>query len=298
MNDVTPPQEALRKLPVIETAKEAYARVFGSPRLVVRASLAPFCLSLALIVLSFTLPVVSALGFLVGILGLLPYTFFGVAWHRLTLLGPAAGAPALMPAWAPRHWRFLGYLLATMLIGSAATAVVFSIGLMAIQPGSDSLPAVTGLMPLFGFVIVAYVMIRLSFVFPAVSVDESYRLRHAWTHTKGQGLRLLGATVIAAAPMVALVWGLNEVLGAMLFTESAPMPAQDGLAHVARMEAFVEANLGALLLIQTVTAAINYVLMALMVSVISIAFRICTGWVPAAGGPAAGGMVMPGGDES
>ncbi|MEE9209106.1 MAG: hypothetical protein V3U23_01540, partial [Kiloniellales bacterium] len=131
-------------------------------------------------------------------------------------------------------------------------------------------------------VIVAYVMIRLSFVFPAVSVDEKYRLRHAWTHTKGQGLRLLGVTVIAAAPMVALVWGVHEILGALLFAEAAP--GQDGLPAVAQMEAFVDANLGALLLIQTVTAAINYVLMALMVSVISIAFRTCTGWVPAVGG--------------
>jgi hypothetical protein len=292
VSDTTPPREALRKLPVMETVKEAYARVFGNPRLLTRASLVPFCLSLALIALSFTMPLASALGYLIGFLGLLPYTFFGVAWHRLTLLGPVAGAPPLMPAWTPRHWRFLGYLLATMLIGSAATAVVFSLGLMAIQPESGSWPAVAGLMPLAGFGVVAYVMIRLSFVFPAVSVDESYRLRHAWTHTKGQGLRLLGATVIAAAPMVALVWGVNEVLGALLFAESAPMPAQDGLAQVARMEAFVEANLGALMLIQTVTAAINYVLMALMVSVISIAFRTCTGWVPATGG-----VVTPGGEE-
>ena len=282
MSDATPPREALRNLPVINTAKEAYARVFGNPRLLARASLAPFCLSLALIALSFTVPLVSALGFLVAILGLLPYTFFGVAWHRLTLLGPVAGAPALMPAWAPRHWRFLGYLLATMLIGSAATAVAFSIGLMAMRPEAGSLPAAAGLMPLAGFVIVAYVMIRLSFVFPAVAVDESYRLRHAWTHTKGQGLRLLAATVIAAVPMVALVWGVNEILGALLFAGQAP--GQDGLPAVAQMAAFVEANLGALLLIQAVTAAINYVLMALMVSVISVAFRICTGWVPAGSG--------------
>jgi hypothetical protein len=282
MSDTTPPRKALRKLPVMATVKEAYARVFGNPRLLARASLMPFCLSLALIALSFTVPVVSALGYLIGILGLLPYTFFGVAWHRLTLLGPVAGAPPLLPIWAPRHWRFLGYLLATMLIGSGATAVVFSLGFMAIQPGPDALPAVAGLMPLVGFVIVAYVMIRLSFVFPAVSVDEKYRLRHAWTHTKGQGLRLLGATVIAAAPLVALVWGVSEILGAVLFAETAP--GQDGLPAVAQMEAFVEANLGALLLIQTITAAINYVLMALMVSVISIAFRTCTGWVPAVGG--------------
>ncbi len=282
MSDTTPPRKALRKLPVMATVKEAYARVFDNPRLLARASLMPFCISLALIALSFTVPVVSALGYLIGILGLLPYTFFGVAWHRLTLLGPVAGAPPRLPIWAPRHWRFLGYLLVTMLIGSGATAVVFSLGFMAIQPGPDALPAVAGLMPLVGFAIVAYVMIRLSFVFPAVSVDEKYRLRHAWTHTKGQGLRLLGATVIAAAPLVALVWGVSEILGAVLFAE--PAPGQDGLPAVAQMEAFVEANLGALLLIQTITAAINYVLMALMVSVISIAFRICTGWVPAVGG--------------
>jgi hypothetical protein len=31
--------------------------------------------------------------------------------------------------------------------------------------------------------------------------------------------------------------------------------------------------------------ALNYLLMALMVSVISIAFRTCTGWVPTLGGP-------------
>ncbi len=289
MNDATPPREALRKLPVVATAREAYSRVFGNPRLLARASLAPFCLSLALIALAATFPVVSALGYLVGILGLLPYTFFGVAWHRLTLLGPAAGAPPLLPAWAPRHWRFHGYLLATLLIGSGATAVVFSLGLMAIQPEADTLPAVAGLMPLVGFAIVAYVMIRLSFVFPAVSVDESYRLRHAWTHTKGQGLRLLGATVLAAAPMVALVWGVNEILGALLFAE--PAPGQDSLPAVARMEAFVDANMGAFLLIQTITTAINYVLMALMVSVISIAFRICTGWVPAMGGAVVRGTV-------
>jgi hypothetical protein len=282
MSEATPPREALRKLPVVETAKEAYARVFGNPQLLARASLMPFCLSFALIVVSFTVPVTSSLGALFAILGLLPYTIFGVAWHRLTLLGPVAGAPPLLSAWTQRHWRFLGYLFAVMLIGYGAIAMVFSLAFAVIQPELETLPAGLGLMIFAGAAILAYIMARLSFVFPAVSVDESYRLRHAWTHTKGQGLRLIGATVIAAAPMVALVWGVNEILGAVLFAE--PAPGQNGLPAVAQMEAFVEANLGALMLIQAVTTAINYVLMALMVSVISVAFRTCTGWVPAVGG--------------
>ena len=105
MTDVTPPREALRKLPVIETAKEAYARVFGNLHLLLWAALMPFCLSVALILLGLTVPVVSVLAVGTVLLGVLPYTIFGVAWHRLTLLGPVAGAPPRLPVWAARHWR-------------------------------------------------------------------------------------------------------------------------------------------------------------------------------------------------
>jgi hypothetical protein len=284
MSDTTPPREALRKLPVIETVREAYVRVFRNPRLVARASLMPFSLSMALIALGFSVPVTSSLGFLSAILGLLPYTFFGVAWHRLTLLGPVAGAPPLLPAWRQRHWRFLGYLLAVMLIGYAAIAMVFSLAFAVVQPEIEAMSAGLGLMIFAGTAILAFIMARLSFVFPAVSVDESYRLRHAWTHTKGQGLRLIGATLLASAPIVALIWAVSGILGALLIADPAAVPGQDGLPPEARAQAFVDANLGALMLTQAVGAAINYVLMALMVSVISIAFRTCTGWVPAAGG--------------
>ena len=293
MSDTTPPREALRKLPVIQTVREAYVRVFRNPRLVARASLMPFSLSMALIALGFSVPVTSSLGILSAILGLLPYTFFGVAWHRLTLLGPVAGAPPLLPAWRQRHWRFLGYLLAVMLIGYAAIAMVFSLAFAVVQPEIEAMSAGLGLMIFAGTAILAFIMARLSFVFPAVSVDESYRLRHAWTHTKGQGLRLIGATLLASAPMVALIWAVSGILGALLISAPAAVPGQDGLPPEARAQAFVDANLGALMLTQAVGAAINYVLMALMVSVISIAFRTCTGWVPAASG-----AVTPDGEKS
>ncbi len=293
MSDTTPPREALRKLPVIETVREAYVRVFRNPRLLARASLMPFSLSMALIALGFSVPVTSSLGILAAILGLLPYTFFGVAWHRLTLLGPVAGAPPLLPAWRQRHWRFLGYLLAVMLIGYGAIAMVFSLAFAVVQPEIEAMSAGLGLMIFAGTAILAFIMARLSFVFPAVSVDESYRLRHAWTHTKGQGLRLIGATLLASAPMVALIWAVSGILGALLIAAPAAVPGQDGLPPEARAQAFVDANLGALMLTQAVGAAINYVLMALMVSVISIAFRTCTGWVPAVGG-----MMMLDGEES
>ena len=286
MSDVTPPRAALRKLPVIETVTEAYARVFGNPGLLLRASLMPLALSLALIVLGATMPIASALGALVALLGLVPYTIFGVAWHRLSLLGPRAGAPPLMPVWARRHWRFLGYLLAVMLIGYAAIAMVFSLAFAVFQPGVAALSAGLGLMIVAGAAILAFIMARLSFVFPAVSVDEDYRLRHAWTHTKGQGLRIIGATLLVAVPMVVLIWSVSGILGALLFAGPAAVTGQDAPSPEALMAA-VEANLGAHILIQGIVAAINYALMALMVSVISIAFRTCTGWVPAASTPPA-----------
>jgi len=282
MTDAMPPPEALRKLPVIETVKEAYARVFGNLHLLVRASIMPFFLSMVLIVLGFTVPMVSTFGVLFAVLGLVPYTIFGVAWHRLTLLGPVAGAPPLVPGWMQRHWRFLGYLLAVMLIGYGAIAMVFSLALAVFQPDLGAIPAGLGLMIAAGAGILAFIMARLSFVFPAVSVDESYRLRHAWTHTKGQGARLIGATVLAAIPIVVLIWAVSAILGALIFAE--PAAGQGGLSPEGQAQAFLEANLGALVLTQAITAAINYVLMALMVSVISIAFRTCTGWVPSGRG--------------
>ncbi len=295
MTDATPPPEALRKLPVIETVKEAYARVFGNLRLLVRASIMPFFLSMVLIVLGFTVPIASTFGVLFAMLGLVPYTIFGVAWHRLTLLGPVAGAPPLVPGWMQRHWRFLGYLLAVMLISYGAIAMVFSLALAVFQPDLGAIPAGLGLMIAAGAGILAFIMARLSFVFPAVSVDESYRLRHAWTHTKGQGARLIGATVLAAIPIVVLIWAVSAILGALIFAE--PAAGQGGLSPEAQAQAFLQANLGALVLTQAITAAINYVLMALMVSVISIAFRTCTGWVPSGRGAAGRAMTLDDGED-
>jgi hypothetical protein len=133
--------------------------------------------------------------------------------------------------------------------------------------------------------VLTYVMMRLSFVFPAVAVDEAYRLKHSWTHTKGQGLRLLGALILTAIPMLALLWTASALFGAFLFTEPVAPAGQGSAAPEAQVEAFFAENSVAIFVSQVVLAALNYVLMALVVSVVSIAFRTCTGWVPAPGGP-------------
>ncbi len=50
------------------------------------------------------------------------------------------------------------------------------------------------------------------------------------------------------------------------------------------MQDFMAENAAAFILIQLIMVAVNYLLAALMVSAISIAFRSCSGWVPAPGG--------------
>ncbi len=284
MSLVTPPTAAIRKLPVLRTFSEAYGRVLGNLDLVVRAALFPFVVSLLLVTVSFIAPQSGLLTGLVIMIGFVPYTIFGVAWHRVTLLGPTAGAPPLVPAWRQRHWRFLGYLAAVTLIGYGVTVMVFSIALTVVQPGGALMPRALSVVLVTGALILAYVMMRLSFVFPAVAVDEAYRLKHSWIHTKGQGLRLLGALLLTAIPMLALVWVVSALFGAILFTETGAPAGQGSAAPEAQMEVVMAESSVAVFVSRMVMAALVYVLMALVVSVISIAFRTCTGWVPAAGG--------------
>ena len=280
MSQTTPPPATLRKLAVLQTLSEAYGRVLTNLPLLARAALVPFLLSLALVAASFAAAESLPLTTLIIALGFVPYTIFGIAWHRVTLLGPMAGAPPLVPAWRQRHWRFLGYLAAVTLIGYGVTVMVFSIAFTVVQPGvqpgAEVTPRAWSVVLVTGALILAYVMMRLSFVFPAVAVDEAYRLKHSWIHTKGQGLRLLGALLLSAIPILALVWVVSALFGDFLFAEPT--------APAGQMEAVTAENPAAVFVSPVVMMVLNYVLMALVVSVISIAFRNCTGWVPAAGG--------------
>ena len=276
MNQITPPTAAIRKLPVSATVFEAYGRVFGNLRILARAAAFPFCLSFFLVglaVLGRAQPVMAGL---VAILGLAPYTIFGVTWHRVTLLGPQAGRPPLVTPWERRHWRFLGYLVAVTLISYGVAVTIMSLALtFAPQGPEDQLVFALAMLAVI-VIIMTYLMVRLCFVFPAVSVDEEYRLGHSWRHTKGQGLRLLAALLLTALPFVLLIWVASYALDALLFPAE---PEATSGAQIPGPPATVSAP--AFALSQLIIVALNYALMALTLSAISIAFRSCTGWVPA-----------------
>ncbi len=281
----TPPPLALRKLPVGATFAEAYSLVFARLGLLVKAAAIPYLISAVLAVLSFMAQSNWALAMLVVILGFVPYTIFGVSWHRVTLLGPSAGAPSVMPAWKRRHSRFLGYVLAVTLIGYGLVLVIVLSGVLFGMPLGESAKSILVVAVVFGgSVVFVYMMMRLSFVFPAVAVDEAYRLAHAWTHTRGQGFRLIGLMLLTALPMVAVSWALGGILGLAILGNLTMPTGTEGAPPEAMMQDFMAENAAPFIVFQLIMATVNYLFTAVMVSAISIAFRSCTGWVPAPGG--------------
>ncbi len=281
MSQTTPPSLAVRKLPVGATFAEAYSLVFARLALLVKAAAIPYLMSTVLAVLSFMAQSNWALAILVAILSFVPYTIFGVSWHRLTLLGPSAGAPSVAPSWNRRHWRFLGYALAVTLIGYGLMLMIMLSGMLL----ASAIGFLAGFIIFGGLIVFFYWMMRLSFVFPAVAVDEAYRLAHAWTHTRGQGFRLIGLMILTTVPMIVAYWVLGGILGLAFLGDLAMPMGMEGAAPEAMMQGFVAENAARLMVFQLFMAAVGYLLTALLVSAISIAFRSCTGWVPAPGGP-------------
>jgi hypothetical protein len=275
MASVIPPPRPLRHLPVIQTVAATYGFVFENLRWFVRAALVPYVISTLLFALQAQVPADESpgLAMLLVALGLIPYTLFAVTWHRLALLGPAAAAPPLVPPWRPRHSRFLGFFILVTLIGYF---VVLPLGILVgglVMASAEEVPTVA-LVLLVPAVAIAmfYLTLRLSFVFPAISVDERYGLVESWRHTAGQGLRLLGAMTLAVLPIALTI--------AILFLAFVGVPLET-LPEVPAEAASSGPSLAAVVVFQVLISVLGYFLTAVMVSVMSFAFRACTGWIPA-----------------
>lgn len=265
--------------------RAAYGAVFGSLGLLLKAAALPFFLSLSIVGLSLTTQLNAFLSLILTFAGFVPYTLFGVAWHRLTLLGPGEATPITFPSWRRRHWRFLGYV-ASMTGGIYLVSLPFIIvGMRIRESGAQGMALLFIVLAAIAIPLMPYVMIRISFVFPAAAVDEKYTLTNAWAHTKGQGFRLLATLFVTALPMLAVIWGMNSLLGMLLLPDIVTSTQDAGMSPENAFHQAIANNSATFLIAQLALAAVNYVVMALMVSAISIAFRLCTGWVPAAAPP-------------
>nr|WP_316629496.1 hypothetical protein [uncultured Brevundimonas sp.] len=256
-------------MPIGETIRIAYASVFGQIGLVAKTAFLPFLISAVLVVPSFAARDSFALVVIVSLLRLVPYTLFGVTWHRLILLGAQIAPPVVFPGWQRRHWRFYGFALAITAVTTLLVAVVAqtSVGLAGgADPESAGIPPGVLLTILIALLAALYFMLRLSFVFPAVAVEEPYGLADAWRHTKGQGLRLMLLMFLTLSPVMLFGWMLIALL-------IAPFTGPPGTGSVGASGGLLAYTLG---------TALGYLSLALSLSVISSAFRICTGWIPGA----------------
>jgi len=291
MSPSGPPPAAVGRLPVLATVRQAYAIVLGNPGLLARAAAAPFLLSVLIATVTLATPSQPLVSFLLAIAGLAPFAIFGTAWCRLTLLGPAAGRPPLGLTWSARHWRFFGYIAAQAFIvfGLLLPPIMAGLFLATLNAGGEGgrsgsiLFVLAELAVVFGAV---YLAARLSFVFPAAAAGEIYKWRHAWAHTRGQGLRLLGAIALSIVPIMAVFWAAIRVTGLFALPEIEAATVQEGADPQEVIRQYMADNAGAIAAAQFAMTAMSYLVMAMAMSVISIAFRVSTGWIPAPAPPA------------
>ena len=293
----SPPPSAIQRVPVFQTMREAYRAVFKSLPHLIQAAALPFMLSLVILGLSLLVGGNVFLSLILTVFSFVPYTLFGVAWHRLTLLGPTYGAPQVFPSWQRRHWQFLSYVIA---ITTLAWVLVLLVGALIGGAGSgfdQSSPLAAVLTSWFVLAAVLYAVLRFSFVFPAAAVDEAYGLRDSWSHTRGQVMRLFAILLVTALPVMFLLLIVVNVFHGSFFADVTETYIQTGSAEV-DLQRLVRENMGTVISLQILQSVFGYIVLALSVSAISIAFRTCTGWVPAAqSGPPAVGTNDGGADE-
>jgi len=194
----------------------AHQSVFGNFRRFAKLAALPFVLTLALAWIE--IPVAAAVPFSAVaflILDLIPFAILGVALNRTILTGAEAGIlPS--PLLGRRTWLYLGYSILLLLL-ILVPIIVMVIGAAGAafesQQANGSIWLI--LAGILGFLILLYVLMRLSLVFPAVSVDEKLGFRGSWRLTKGNGLKLF-----AIFPAIVLFVALAAIVGSMILGEN------------------------------------------------------------------------------
>jgi hypothetical protein len=271
----SPPSGPVATLPVGATVADAYRFTLQRIGQVAVAAVVPFVISMAATTLGAGLG--AGLGggpfeFVLGLVEVFAYAVFGVAWHRALLMQES---PPVIPQLGRRQLRFwlmslLLALLISLLVGLPAGLLIGGLG----AAGAGNMAPALLIVPMA--VLALYLAARFSFVFPAAAVDESFGLRESWQTTKGNGWRLIGAYILAFLPMLAAAAVLLLIGGTLLGVGG--MMGGPGGAGGAGGGGEV-GGIGAILFL-ALAAILNYVFAAIFVSVLSLAFRTCTGWIP------------------
>jgi hypothetical protein len=245
-----PPPGAIAALPLRATLAWTYRTVVANAGALAKIAALPFLLGMAFDFVApfITLPWQDPLRLIYFIL---IWTLFAVAWLRVVLLNETASA-RFFPRLTRRHLRLAGYAL---LLGILDLILLVGWYQFAAAPVAPQFP---GLIYWIAYTFIGFVKLRFAFISAAVAVDERYSLRLAWRHSRNAALPLLVIFVAAVVlPSVAYAYGLNA-----LSLEYAD-------------------NFLLLYVFWMLWHAGTWAIEAVYVTVVAIAFRHCTGWVPA-----------------
>ncbi len=296
MAEASPPSQPLRKLPVFEVVGETYGSFFRYLRYLPQAAFLPIALSVPLYWVSLQSAkrvMIDPSSVVSSVLWSIPinlaffaiFMLFYVSWYRLCLMGPDGGRPPWFPLPNRRHWRLLGYSLlmiaiqfGIMILGGLAALIVSVLtGALATSGAQPELSGegISLMVPLvlFIFLLVIFTFLRLSFVFPAVAVDEDYALRHSWRHTKGQTLRLFATLLMTCLPIYVLMMAISIATTPSIFQPPDPGQVQDPVPAIEELQSQMLTSL-------FVGLPLGLALMALSVGTLAAAFKSVTGWYP------------------
>src|SRR3546814_3510848 len=133
------------------------------------------------------------------------------------------------------------------------------------------------------FLGILYVIARFGFIFPAVEGEENYCLRLAWQRSAGQCGRMVGALFAAGFPIavaqILLTFLLSNALLGVSPSEMLLTLPEPGAEMPAPIENREPPSIIAVLVFNVLAAVANFLSFAVLFSLLSLAFRACTGWV-------------------
>ncbi|TQV76203.1 hypothetical protein [Denitrobaculum tricleocarpae] len=145
-----------------------------------------------------------------------PASLLFVSWHRLILLAGSEGQPRWLYPPRTRHWKYFGYMTGGLLAGLVSVAFTIIAASIVLAVLASLLGAIALLFHYLFLVMLpaAYVVLfaRLSFLFPAIAVDEPYSIADSWHQTTHITWPLAIGFLLCFLPGGLLLLAMNMIL--------------------------------------------------------------------------------------
>lgn len=225
-------------------------------------------------------------GIVTSIVEVVCWSVFAVSWSRFLLLGRRDTQAPVQFRLGGRDLKFTMYALllsaSAIVIGSLVMlnikliwSVVYLMGRMmvgmefevineSIEVSGNHLVDRSAISTAAKFITFLAILSRLAFIFPAIALDSFRSIRSAWRSTRRLAWRLFWAMFIAYAPYVLLDWSMARLWFATI-EHTVSAKAGDWLSWLLR---------------EVPLHFIDFLFIAVVVSIICVVFRWRTGWEP------------------